>query len=149
MLGLESSLQVEGGHGAAVLGPKVFLGGWQTPFVGVACTPGVGAQPWFAVTNTTLVQGQVFEDYPQVRKGLIPGMLNLGSGSTQFVPAVTGTVHIGSLHHVSLWGIFSGRDMMLQACFHPFCPGVCACSALWWASSLFALLFPSQYVLRG
>lgn len=72
---------------AAVVGPR-FLGGvGRPPFVRVVCTPWVGAQPWFAPTNKTLVQGQVFEDDPQLSKGLIPA-----SGSTPFVPATAGTL---------------------------------------------------------
>lgn len=47
----------------------------------------------FASTNTTLVQGQVFEDHPQLSKGLIPGLLKLGSDSTPLVPDAAGTVH--------------------------------------------------------
>lgn len=74
-------------------GPK-FLGWTGRPqFVRVACTPCVGAQLWFAPADTTLVLGQVFEDHPQLSKELIPGVLNLGSGSILFVPAVAGTVY--------------------------------------------------------
>lgn len=119
-------------------GALSFLGGWQTPFVGVACTLWVGAELQFAATNTTLVQGQGFEDHPQLSKGLIPGLLDLSSDSSRFVSAITGVVHrlLFSLPtpHMPA-GVSSGRDMVLQACFLlPFCPGVCACSALWCAS---------------
>ena len=74
-------------------GPEFFAGAGRPQFVRVACTPWVGAQPWFVPTNTMLVQGQVFEDHPQLSKGLISGMLSLGSGSTLFVSATAGTVY--------------------------------------------------------
>lgn len=106
-------------------GALSFWGGWKTPFVGVACTLWVRAEPWFAATNTTLVQGQGFEDYPQLNKGFTPGLLSLGSGSSRFVPAIAGVVHrllfpLPAPHKPV--GRFLGQGHGAAGLFSPFLP---------------------------